>query len=334
MRKRRRAATSPAPTSPASWVFAPDCSATAVLEPLVETANPWKKPAATLAAPTPIISWSGLTSSPRRAAKLVAVAIVSVSETRVMPSAASSSAGTSPALVQGRPGVGTPWGSEPTVATPWSARPKAAETTVAATTPTRIAGRRLVRSGSTSRMREDREPEDERRGVGLAEAVDERLQLAEERVGVGREAEQLRQLPDDDRDPEAVHVADLDLFGEQVGDEAELAEAEADLDQADEDREHARQDDRRPRVSGDQQRRDRGEDQRRDRGVGPEHQDPRGPEERVADQAGDRRVEAGDRRQAGELRVGHPLRHEDRGEHEPGDQVGASRRARVVAEES
>ena len=55
-RKRRRTATSPAPTSPASWVFAPDCSATAVLEPLVETANPWKKPAATFAAPTPIIS--------------------------------------------------------------------------------------------------------------------------------------------------------------------------------------------------------------------------------------------------------------------------------------
>ena len=159
------------------------------------------------------------------------------------------------------------------------------------------------------------------------------LQLAEERVGVGREAEQLRQLPDDDRDPEAVHVTDLHLFREQVGDEAELAEAEADLDQADEDREHARQDDRRPRVSDDQQGRDRSEDQGRDRGVGPEHEDPRRPEEGVADQAGDRRVEAGDGRQAGELRVGHPLGHQDRGEDDAGDQVGASGPAGVLLEE-
>ena len=166
-----------------------------------------------------------------------------------------------------------------------------------------------------------------------AETLHERLQLAEERVGVGREPEQLRQLSDDDRDPEAVHVADLHLFREQVGDEPELAEAEADLDQADEDRQHARQDDRRPRVSDDQQGRDRGEDQRRDRGVGPEHQDPRRPEERVADQAGDRRVEARDRGQAGELRIGHSLRHEDRGQHDPGDQVRASGRAGVLPDE-
>ena len=182
-------------------------------------------------------------------------------------------------------------------------------------------------------MREDGEPEHEGGGVRLADAFDERLQLTEERVGVGREAEQLRQLPDDDRDPEAVHVADLNLFGEQVGDEPELAEAEADLDQPDEDREHARQDDRRPGVSGDQQGRDRSEDQRRDRGVRPEHQDPGGPEERVADQAGDRRVEARDGRQSGELRVGHSLRHEDRRQDDPGDQVGASRRAGVLPEE-
>ena len=49
----------------------------------------------------------------------------------------------------------------------------------------------------------------------------------EERVGVGGEAEQLRQLSDDDRDAEAVHVADLHLLGEEVGDEPELARARA-----------------------------------------------------------------------------------------------------------
>ena len=42
-------ATSPAPTRPVSWLLAPDCSATAVREPLVETAKPWKKPAAMFA---------------------------------------------------------------------------------------------------------------------------------------------------------------------------------------------------------------------------------------------------------------------------------------------
>ena len=68
--------------------------------------------------------------------------------------------------------------------------------------------------------------------------------LVDEAVGVGREAEQLGQLPDDDGDGQAVHVADLDLVGEQVGDEAELADAETDLDQPDhEQRQHPGQGD-------------------------------------------------------------------------------------------
>ncbi len=51
-----------APTSPVTWVFAPACSATAVRDPLVLTGNPWNRPAAMLAAPTPIISWLPFTS--------------------------------------------------------------------------------------------------------------------------------------------------------------------------------------------------------------------------------------------------------------------------------
>ena len=91
LRNSSRMATSAAPTMPVSWLRAPDCSATAVREPLVEMAKPWKNPAAMLAAPMPTISWSASTSSPRRAAKLAEVAIVSVSETSVMPSAATNS---------------------------------------------------------------------------------------------------------------------------------------------------------------------------------------------------------------------------------------------------
>ena len=46
-----------APTTPVICVFVPACSATAVREPLVLTGKPWKNPAATFAAPIPIISW-------------------------------------------------------------------------------------------------------------------------------------------------------------------------------------------------------------------------------------------------------------------------------------
>ena len=120
------ATTTPAPTSPLTWVLAPDCVATAVRDPLTETAKPWKKPAARLAEPTPIISWLGSTSSPRRAAKLVEVAMVSVSDTSTMPSAAIVSVPRSPQPVQGNEGIGSPWGSEPTVFTPCSVRPSAA----------------------------------------------------------------------------------------------------------------------------------------------------------------------------------------------------------------
>ena len=63
---------------------------------------------------------------------------------------------------------------------------------------------------------------------------------------------------------------------------------------------------------------------------GPEHQDPRRPEHGVADQAQDRGVQAGDRRQPGELGVRHPLRHEQRGQHHAGDHVAAQPR-RLVA---
>ena len=46
-----------------------------------------------------------------------------------------------------------------------------------------------------------------------------------------------------------------------------------------------------------------------------------GPKIAYADQARDGRVEAGDRRQAGELGVRHALGHEDGGEHDPRDDV-------------
>ena len=85
---------------------------------------------------------------------------------------------------------------------------------------------RSVSRASTERAFDEAphgEPDRERRRVRLVEPLDELLRLREEAVGVGREPEELGELADDDRDRQAVHVADLDLLREQVGDEADAA---------------------------------------------------------------------------------------------------------------
>ena len=80
-----------APVTPVSWLLAPARSATAVRDPLVLTGKPWNSPAARLAVPMPIISWLASTSWPVRSANADDVEIVSVSDTRVMPSAPATS---------------------------------------------------------------------------------------------------------------------------------------------------------------------------------------------------------------------------------------------------
>ena len=139
--------TTPAPTTPASWLLAPDCSATAVRELLAEMANPRKKPAAMLAEPIPIISLFGFTRSPRRVLNEVDSAMVSVRDTSVMPTAATSSGTTSSMSVHGTSGVGSPLGRVPTV--PIS-RSNTAVTMVAPTTATSTAGIFRVTRGSTT----------------------------------------------------------------------------------------------------------------------------------------------------------------------------------------
>src|SRR5678809_836419 len=59
---RSKRLTATAPTMPVTWVLAPDASATGVREELLLMGNPWKKPAARLAAPRPTISWFGSTA--------------------------------------------------------------------------------------------------------------------------------------------------------------------------------------------------------------------------------------------------------------------------------
>ena len=157
-RKSSMIATSAAPTSPVTWLLAPPCSATAVRDPLVETGNPWKSPAKALAAPIPIISWLASTSSPRLAAKAVEVAMVSASDTRVMPMAAASSVPMSLRATSGNCGSGSPCGSDPTVVTPLSFRSSSATARVERTTVMSTAGTRRVKRGRISSRASEARP--------------------------------------------------------------------------------------------------------------------------------------------------------------------------------
>ena len=83
---------------------------------------------------------------------------------------------------------------------------------------------------------------------------------------------------------------------------------------------------------GADQRQDGGEDHRRERRVRAQHEDARRPEQRVGEQGEDRGVEAGHRRQTGQLGVGHALRHQQGGDREARDEVAAQVSAAIVAE--
>ena len=218
--------------------------------------------------------------------------------------------------------------------TPSAARSNHADTAVAPTTAMSTAGIFVVNRGRTSRTASTRGAEHQRGGVGRVEVGDELADLVDEPVGIGREAEQLRELTDDDGDAQPVHVADLDLLREQSGDEAELAEAETDLDQPDHHSEHSGEHDRRAGiVTGEHQRGDRGEDQRRDRRVRSQHQHAGRPEHCVADEAGDRRVQTGDRGSPASSAYAMPCGTRIAASTSAGDQIGTQPRRLVVPQQ-
>ena len=136
------------------------------------------------------------------------------------------------------------------------------------------AGIRDVKRGRTSIKASDARPTINVARLRRVEPVQEGPDLVDEPVGVGGEAEELRELADDDRHAQADHVADLHLLREQVGDEAQLADPQPDLDRAHEQRQQAGECHELGGVSRDRERDDRGKDQRPERRVGPEHEDP------------------------------------------------------------
>ena len=334
-----------APTRPVSWVLAPFWAATAVRDPLVLTGNPWKKPAAIFAAPTPIISRSPSTSAPVRAANADAVEIVSVNDTTTMPSAPAASSQTSSSGTVGTVNGGNPWGIGPTTVTPWSFRSNRFTAAIASTTATRTPGMR----GSTRwkpRIRTRLATPTARAAPAVSPSAMPRSEpgrLVDQAVGVDREAEELGQLAHDDGESQAVHVADLGRLGQELGDEPELEDSGEHGDGAHHQRQQRGVGHRAVGISvGCHQWDDRRRDHGAQRGVRAEHQHPGRPEDRVPDETQDGRVEPGDGWQAGQLGVGHPLRHEQRGQDQTRDKVLAqppgavgphARDARYYAEE-
>ena len=129
-----------APVIPVSCDRDPARSATAVLEALVLTGKPWNRPAARLAAPMPIISWSPCTSWSVRAAKADAVEMVSASDTSAIATAPPASVARSDQSTLGTVSGGKPCGRTPIRLTPRSPSPSTALTTMADTTMTSTAG--------------------------------------------------------------------------------------------------------------------------------------------------------------------------------------------------
>ena len=218
-----------APTSPVSCDFAPARSATAVRDPLVLTGKPPNSPAATLALPDPhhLPGRVHLLARPGREARTRWRSCRRARRWRSRSRRRRAAAGPRwPAL--GMLNGGSPLGSTPDEARrPVAPRSKTTTTTIEAITPTStlgIAGSQRCSASIRTRLNT---PDGDRGRDGLARghALDELDQLADEALGVHREPEQLRELAHQDREGQAVHVADLGGLGEEVRDEPEACAA-------------------------------------------------------------------------------------------------------------
>ena len=116
-----------------------------------------------------------------------------------------------------------------------------------------------------------------------------------------------------DLDADARQEADEDGPRQEVGEEAQAREPREQEHRRGEDREHARERDVLRGPGGRQAGEARGHD-RRGRRIGADDEVPRGPEERERQERQEDRVEAGDHRHPGDLRVPHDLRDGERRE--------------------
>ena len=189
-------------------------------------------------------------------------------------------------------------------------------------TATRMPGAAGAIRQPTRTTDETADPERCRRRVDLTEAAGEIADVVDEPPSGRRDAEEPRELVGDHDERDPGEVPEPHRLREQVGEEAEPSDRPDEQEAADDEREQPGDGDALGRVgAGDGDH--GGGDERRERRVRAEDEDPRRPEDGVGEERNDGRVQAGDGREPRQLRVRHPLRDEQRREHEARDDVAA-----------
>jgi hypothetical protein len=150
-------------------------------------------------------------------------------------------------------------------------------------------------------------------------------------VTLDREAEELRELADQNRQRDAVHVAVADRLGQKLGDEAEPYHAGQDAHRAGDDRHRAGQRDGTVRIAAGQGK-DDAEDDRGQRRIRTQDEDAARPEQRIGQQRDYRRVQAVDPGHARRHRIGDAHRDQHRGQDEARHDV-VPQPGRVVVEQ-
>ena len=313
-----------APTTAASCVLDPADRATAVRVADAPTGKPWNNPAAAFERPSATISRFASRCSPRCAEMLRDSAVKSANVTNAKPGRRDEQC-REVVEADGREGRGRePGGDRSDHGDPVPGQAEHRRRRGGTDDGEDDPGHPRAPAAAHEDHPEGCDADDERRDDSrtLSQAAHERVQLVVH-TGRGRgEAEQLRELAHehDDRDP--VEEADADRLGEELGEDADPGEPGRDAEGAHQQREQAGERDGPGRIAvGTEERQQRGGDHGAERRVGAEHEEPRRPEERVGEQGDHRRVQAGDRREPGERRVRHALRHEQDGQHQAGDDV-------------
>ena len=226
----------------------------------------------------------------------------------------------------GTVGRGRPPSTGPTSAMPWLPRSNHQETPIAAATTINAPGR-----NGRKRFRQTSVTSATALTAMVAPLTSPSSFTISQRRPSGSlcsdlQAEQLAELRDHQRDRDAVQIADQHGSGEIVGDPADPQQPREEEADGDEEREH-RGDLDRIRAARHRERQHRRGDEGRGRALGPDHEPARGAEQDVRDGREQQGVQPVDRRQAGELAIGHGRRHREGGDGQPGEKVtGGARR--------
>ena len=233
--KTSRAAVVSAPTTPASWVFAPACSATGVRDALALIEKPWKRPAPAFATPSASSSWFWSTRSPARAASVLESTLVSAIDTTAIASPPAAIAARSSSETAGTPNVGRPCGNGPTTGTPADAasprNPTSAVPPTAAISTPGIAG---SQRRHTAMIANAPRPTASAAGTVSPSATPTRKSrpMATTPSPSTENPNNFGQLADEDGQGDAVEVPDPDRLREQVREETEAKHAERDAERA------------------------------------------------------------------------------------------------------